>query len=813
MLNLTAPYRFIPLNKKVFIPSWWNLVSQDIPFSDAEDGSIQLEFKICTPILVGGMNSASDAKSPLKCKIGGKEKYFIPGTSWKGMVRSVLEVLSYSKMQQYDDSTFGYRDLGDTMKVKYNVQMKENEYAGWLYRDAADRYYIIPSSFGTIAISELRSMSLSQGRYKEQGNIIEKLSAFGGEYPKIKGGKYLAFSGFMQGKAHEYIFDDPAQSREKPIEVTKEVAEKFRSVYRNSPYNEEKNGKRFIDDWLADEYDPKNRHGIRHSTPLPIFYHTSNEKKDGAVSHIGLTKCYRLPYNYSVGQCVKQVVPEGRDLAECIFGYIDDKQDRQGMQDCLKGRVLFEATWMDVPNKPLVSTKGVLAQPKASYYPFYLKQKGDKLQSYLDSAEIAGRKAYAVHKENTTAELPQGNGNDNVASKLEFIPAGQTIKLVVHFHNLRAVELGALLSALTFHNTRGLFYNMGMAKGYGYGKLQLNFDTIRLQGTKHENSDYYLSMFEAEMTRFEPQWKDSEPIKALLGVYSGQLSHTELHVMGLNERINTANDKQKKLWAVGKDATENKNPKNLAIPSIAPRSIKNEESVFESYKRNAIWNEAQLKLSQAEELYRKIEAECTKPEYVNYAAEQIQRIELMLSELLQKAQNLENADDLDGAIEAYKQYEKCAEKSVDIDRIENKRRSKEQEKIEGVHRAAEAAEREGQYKEAISLYEKYAQASGIPQDDAIARCRRRMEQLDKSIDDVFVVSSIGAFLSSVYKYVKARIGIVSEADLSKIEAKIQELKGEDPKRWGNEKEWNKQFAKMKGLPEQLKTSILSAVEK
>ncbi len=88
-----------------------------------------------------------------------------------------------------------------------------------------------------------------------------------------------------------------------------------------------------------------------------------------------------------------------------------------------------------------------------------------------------------------------------------------------------------------------------------------------------------------------------------------------------------------------------------------------------------------------------------------------------------------------------------------------------------------------------------------------------MEQLDKSIDDVFVVSSIGAFLSSVYKYVKARIGIVSEADLSKIEAKIQELKGEDPKRWGNEKEWNKQFAKMKGLPEQLKASILSAVEK
>ena len=36
-MKITAPYNFVPLKEKVFYPSWSDLVTQDLPFSDSED--------------------------------------------------------------------------------------------------------------------------------------------------------------------------------------------------------------------------------------------------------------------------------------------------------------------------------------------------------------------------------------------------------------------------------------------------------------------------------------------------------------------------------------------------------------------------------------------------------------------------------------------------------------------------------------------------------------------------------------------------------------------------------------------------------
>jgi len=39
---ITAPFNFVPLNKKVFFPDWAEKVSHDIPFSDGESGVIDI---------------------------------------------------------------------------------------------------------------------------------------------------------------------------------------------------------------------------------------------------------------------------------------------------------------------------------------------------------------------------------------------------------------------------------------------------------------------------------------------------------------------------------------------------------------------------------------------------------------------------------------------------------------------------------------------------------------------------------------------------------------------------------------------------
>ena len=42
MATLKAPFNFVPLNKKPYIPSWSDRISHDIPFSDALSGTLRI---------------------------------------------------------------------------------------------------------------------------------------------------------------------------------------------------------------------------------------------------------------------------------------------------------------------------------------------------------------------------------------------------------------------------------------------------------------------------------------------------------------------------------------------------------------------------------------------------------------------------------------------------------------------------------------------------------------------------------------------------------------------------------------------------
>lgn len=86
---------------------------------------------------------------------------------------------------------------------------------------------------------------------------------------------------------------------------------------------------------------------------------------------------------------------------------------------------------------------------------------------------MAGRKRYRVHAPHSLTEMPEGNGNENVMTLMKLLPAGQTFKLQISVHNLRPIEVGALLSALTFHGTEGPCHNIGQGKSFGFGSLRI----------------------------------------------------------------------------------------------------------------------------------------------------------------------------------------------------------------------------------------------------------------------------------------------------------------------------------------------------
>lgn len=81
-MKITAPYNFVPLNEKVFYPSWSEQVTQDLPFSDSEDGVIEVKIKNVSPLFTrdGALNEHS---AHIMGK-DGKRHYFIPGTTIKG---------------------------------------------------------------------------------------------------------------------------------------------------------------------------------------------------------------------------------------------------------------------------------------------------------------------------------------------------------------------------------------------------------------------------------------------------------------------------------------------------------------------------------------------------------------------------------------------------------------------------------------------------------------------------------------------------------------------------------------------------------
>ena len=533
-MNLTAPYRFVPLNKHVFIPhfvpGYPENISQDIPFQEGEDGKIEVTFKNITPILVGGY-SADGEKVPQKITRNGKAYYIIPGSSWKGMVRSVMEIISFAKFQIYDDAYFGYRDIGQKQNnsdTQYSKEMQDI-HCGWLYKNDEKSYYLIPCGKADdhkLPIDKLNSDFYPSYRSIKGKDILCKLEAVNKtkdirkwEYPKLKDDVYLVFTGDINNKKHEYGFESPDSLDDKiGIQIENDIIKQFFSVYHNSPYNNEKNG-HFIEKWL--DYGKK----------LPVFYKGSSN----SITHMGFTKMYRLAYNHHVSDGVNQVEC-GRDLVECIFGYTDTDN-----KSSLKGRVQFGHTLVEKTSAKELLVKGVLAQPQASYYPFYLKQGKNEMQDYnANGIEIAGYKRYAVHKNSSVETLPQGNGNENTMSHLHLIPANQELSFTIHFHNLLPQELGALLSAISFHETKNIYHNIGMAKGYGYGKLELKAMSLSTIDGTPMDEHAFLSRYEATMDAFTNDkyrctWSNMQQIKSLLGIASGIILSADLRMMELNE--------------------------------------------------------------------------------------------------------------------------------------------------------------------------------------------------------------------------------------------------------------------------------------
>jgi CRISPR-associated protein (TIGR03986 family) len=630
---ITAPYNFVPLNKEVFYPSWskdGKEVSHDIPFEDGESGEIDITITAKSPIFIRNHYQDGDEyyemeKDKKKIKVSkefchlinenGAKEFYIPGSSIKGMVRSVLEILSFSKMKVDEDKLKKPLSIRDMTPTKYCAdtsikimkdcpeQMKKDLFEHKMVGTAngIGLLKINPDGSGTITDYTVEEKSGFQIKYGIRTIKYDQLSSIGytndlrkkdfdekykiiEPYSKIKvttvkqaiNRRYIAtfnnigedaivilnsyIDGKDDGKKYEFILcpSDKKQS----IKIDKTLIDSFKTTYFSC---ESKLG-----DFWKKQLNTKDgqKYGI------PVFLMKSNK---GTIQAIGLTQLFKLSYKKTLFDAAKQITKISKlDLAETIFGTEKDKL-------ALKGRVQFSHL-KSTTERYEKQVDAILGSPNPTYYPNYIKQDGQnekvsKYKTLMDAdAVISGWKRYPLHSQT----MSSGESSDKEAVKTHFKPleSGTIFKGKLRFHNLKKAEIGALLSAITFHGqSEKCMHNIGMAKPLGYGKIDIQLTFRNLKYSQNE----YLQEFENEITKEIKDWRNTQQLKELFAMAGVNTKSNEYLAYQLLENPKSKYYGEKNDFTGAKKAREYLVPHSFNMPknvSSKPQNIQQQPKIY-----------------------------------------------------------------------------------------------------------------------------------------------------------------------------------------------------------------------------------------
>jgi CRISPR-associated protein (TIGR03986 family) len=601
--KITAPYNFVPLSGWVFQPDWASQVSHDLPFAEGLSGSLEIEITAETPILVGGQQTKATDKSPGEVKFFQlpDNRYAIPGTSLKGMTRSVLEIASFGKMQFVDDRRLSIRDISGREVIGDNYQISGQK-AGFLHLRDDSEVEIIPCDFVHISHRDMerwlnvntyiftkRDTFTVKEKYQRWSRLTHQTLAEDGALPTIqfnvntastpkmahdlgqgrKTGE-LVFTGQISdkgqnrnGKYRDFVFFD--RKMDKPLTVSPKVFKDF--LYIHGDEDKNATGSSWRAYW-RDIFFKKDCHEI------PVFYHLDEHEQ---VRSIGLAYMYRLAYHYSIGETIdytneKHRNPDGYDLADLLFGKVhpDDNKSQQS----LKSRVNFGvATLVGTPQLARYSEATILNGPKPTYFPNYVRQtdveqvidqkspyklhNGKQYRTYMQpNSEIRGWKRYPVKRwQEVHLQALKGKQLDNkkVQVKLYPLQKGSRFKSTLRFHNLLPTELGALIWTLTWGSDKRLRHNLGMGKSFGFGQLSIKIIGSDIRQAPEQtiafDEKHYISLFrklmeaeyaKAKQSNAQGKWGDSEQIrqlKAMAYPEHPQATSDNLKHMALEEQL------------------------------------------------------------------------------------------------------------------------------------------------------------------------------------------------------------------------------------------------------------------------------------
>jgi CRISPR-associated protein (TIGR03986 family) len=544
-----APYNFVPL-PEVVVPilseeelaatgsdeqARERLLDKRLPGHDryhTEDrytGHFEVTLTTRTPLYVRGplslerfleQETGADARKPFREQVKNTPDFFhtgdptepvIPGSSLRGMIRGLLEIVSYGKVQGVTEQRLFFRTVDDTSVGRYyRGRMANKVETGFLRRVSSSRFVIVVCPMARVFGDML-------GEFPFEGNAPNAYPRWNGTPrqwqpvwvrlasglrmpPLVSEIRYenpneeswqegrLVITGLMQNKRKEFVFLLPAKEAE-CIEVPEEMLERFHDDDQLTQWqerafraNDPESTCRRRDGWLrSDPGEPGD----------PVFF----LREEGALTFFGRAGMFRVPYGRSPSDMIPEHLrrPGDIDYAEALFGFTRRRGvvGKQGDRTrAYAGRVFVtDAQLMRSAEKPdprlPALVPSILATPKPTAFQHYLTQQRpdsrDLLNHYGDQAAttLRGHKLYWHQGPRQPGELKAVGKVQNDSTQhtqMRPVGAGTTFRFRVYFENLSDRELGALCWVLHPLSDPGREYchSLGMGKPLGMGVVELH---------------------------------------------------------------------------------------------------------------------------------------------------------------------------------------------------------------------------------------------------------------------------------------------------------------------------------------------------
>lgn len=584
-----APYNFVELPEKV-------LEAEDLPSGDRyhlerHTGRIECTLTTESPLYIRCGLTTEEFQAGTEAKDlpdffytdpkSKSDRPVIPGSSLRGMLRTLVEIISFSKIERVSARQhFFFRAVAttendDSLAQAYKKYINpQNVKAGYLKKEG-DRWFVCPAkslkgvTFAWVKEEDLSTLDFpTLIKMNEPGYLPQCIS--------------VSFKNINKNKNNRYFAEDVSQPNTHPMNNGMLVSSgnmkqsddsSKKTTRRNHCIVFQQSPNRLEIDPIAVQYYCDALTDFQKSNPfdsnlgvlqdsLPIFYcHPQNGK---VVTLFGHSPNFRIPYSpQGDGKAASAVdfIPDGLgksdkiDLADAIFGFIKDKQPGEEQSKARSGRVFIsdgiceQTTHDSIWLTDNTITPKILASPKPTTFQHYLVQTSyakNDLKHYASKPEkdtiIRGHKLY-WHKGSSPA-IQHENPNevsDTQKTEIKPIKPGVDFQFTIYFDNLTDVELGALLWVLDIAKDEKYRLSLGMGKPLGMGAVKIEsklylskrnrrysslFDGLNWAiGEEFEDNLDYPILFEnyvLEKIRQTGKFRDIERIQMLLAMLSWQ---------------------------------------------------------------------------------------------------------------------------------------------------------------------------------------------------------------------------------------------------------------------------------------------------